>query len=345
MFRVAFRFAAFTAVFLSTGVAGARPNRHVKDDENIGQMRAMLLKYAARCALEPNQKLSPPADAGSPTPQSFPGLIGVAPEWLDGTCDLECQQRVSSCLLALVNRTGRHVSVSLSSAAPSLLKKMSPNADDRPFPHQEGAFFGNVWTGQAFSCQGAQVKKGPQVKRFCASNPDTCGSGSSIFIGTGTCADACQMRCFPIGGGEQRCAAVSCRDPQGHVWDHPITVFMRNKIEAANADDVASTQRLENGLRPGASNATATFNLVDFGGSAADRVFVGELQGAKKGAQVEVWLDESRKLGAATVAHSKPGKQTIEIPLKTKDITGPNRVVLRLLGGGALGLLTDIDFR
>jgi len=318
----------------------AKTARHLNDDGDISQLKAMLLKYVARCALEANQTLSANPDAGASPNSSFPGLVGLGPEWLTGKCDQDCQQRVSSCLLSLVNRTGRHVALSLSSAAPSLLGKLAPNADDRPFPHQEGAFFGNVWTGQAFSCQGTQVDKGPQAKRFCAREPETCGAGASAFVTVGACARACEMRCFPIGDGEQRCAAVSCRDPQGQVWRHPITTFLRNQIEAANADTVTLTERLETGLRPLSSKATATFEKLDFS-STTKRSLRVACEGATKGARLEVWLGQ-RKIGAATVAQSKPENQFIEIPLAPVP-KGPNQIILKLLGGPNLGQLTSIE--
>jgi hypothetical protein len=119
-------------------------------------LQAMLLKYAARCALRPDQSLdSPPDDSGHV--EKLPGALGLAPEWRDGTCDQSCQEKVSSCLIALINRTGKHVQLSLLSNAPSLSTKLLPNDDDLGFPHQEGAFFGNVFSGEAYACRGRDV--------------------------------------------------------------------------------------------------------------------------------------------------------------------------------------------
>jgi hypothetical protein len=80
--------------------------------QQSNELQAMLLKYAARCALRADQSLDAPPDASGHV-DKLPGLMGLAPEWRDGTCDQSCQEKVSSCLIALINRTGKHVQLSL----------------------------------------------------------------------------------------------------------------------------------------------------------------------------------------------------------------------------------------
>jgi hypothetical protein len=204
-------------------------------------LQEMLLKYTARCALPEGQWLEMAEPNGGGV-RRFPGSLGLAPEWRDGECGVACQEKVSSCLIALTNRTGRHVELSLLSAAPSIGEKFRPSADDIPFPNQEGAFFGNVFTGRAFACQGSGADKAPQVKRFCAVEPESC-SGLAEFRDAGRCEDACQLECQPLPDGSQRCAAVSCRDPDGGVWQHPITTYLRNPRDRAHTGRAAVARR------------------------------------------------------------------------------------------------------
>lgn len=341
---------------------GGDTTRQISDAGPMTEMKAMLLKYVARCALDPSQHLSAaPAEARA-APRSarsgtapaaatvpareFPGLLGLAPEWLSGTCTGDCQERVSACLIALVNRTGKHVDLSVTSAAPSLTARLAPNANDLGFPHQEGAFFGNVWTDQTFACQGTGVRKGPQSKRFCAVEPATCSAGGAPLVDAGACADSCEMRCFAVGPHEQRCAAVACRDPAGRVWRHPITVLLKNEIAAANADRVIAMDVSDDGLIPRAARASAAFNLVDMGSNlgAATQMSVG-LRGAMPGARLEVWLGDSRRLGAAVIADGSPPLSRVEIPLAAAKLSGANRIVLRVQDGRRTAKITSIEVR
>lgn len=73
------------------------------------------LEYLARCAL--------PAGASvSANGTSYPGQLGLCPEWATGSIDLNatCQERVSACMLALVNIADRHVPLSIRGTTPEL---------------------------------------------------------------------------------------------------------------------------------------------------------------------------------------------------------------------------------
>jgi hypothetical protein len=356
--------ASLTAAILSIApqpVWGADTARQIRDAGPMTEMKAMLLKYVARCALDPSQRLSsespavpdakrsPPAPDASVSAREFPGLLGLAPEWLSGVCTDDCQERVSSCLISLVNRTGKHVAVSMTSAAPNLLALLAPNANDVAYPHQEGAFFGNVWTNQTFACQGTGVRKGPQSKRFCAAEPAACSATGAPLVDAGPCANSCEMRCFAIGSHERRCAAVSCRDPQGHVWHHPITVLLKNEIAAVNADSVSRMDISEDALIPLAVDASAEFDLVDLGSAAGPvtRMSVGLLGTSR--ARLEVWLGTSQRLGAVVLKEGAPAGSSVEIPLATAQLSGANRIVLRVHGGRRTGeiarKITSIELR
>jgi hypothetical protein len=315
------------------------------------EMRAMLLKYTARCALRDGQFLEDSEGTEGQPARRYPGSLGLAPEWLDGTCGDDCQERVSSCLIALTNRTGKHVALSLLSNASGMSEGMRPSAQDLPFPHQEGAFFGNMFTGQAFACHGRDVAKARQVKRFCAAEPASC-SGLAQFRDAGSCDDACEMSCQTLSDGSQRCAAVSCRDPEGRTWRSPITTYLRNQIEAGNADSFTGTaqpkgealERLDRGAR-------ARFEQVDFGatpGATSQLVLTME---TRSPGQIEAWLDGRERLGVMKVAaganaHAKAGKAHEQVmPLRTHQLAGRHALELRIVAGHDIGRVATIELR
>jgi hypothetical protein len=184
---------------------------------------AMLWKYIARCALPEGHTLKGPAGA------QFAGGVGVAPEWASGTCDVACQERVSACIFALTNPTGEHVQLSLLSSAPGAPPSLAPSDVDRDYTFQEGAFYGNLFSGEAYVCKGTDSDRGPDRKRWCAFAPNRCSGAIATFVDAGSCADVCEMSCARLSDGTERCSAKRCRDPKGHYWSFPITTHLRGR--------------------------------------------------------------------------------------------------------------------
>ena len=330
--------------------------QHVETGKGMTALQAMMWKYTARCALRADQELTAPAAAGAP-PQKFAGAIGVAPEWYGGTCDGDCREKVSACLFALSNRTGKHVALSMLSSAAKMTAALQPSENDLGYPHQEGAFFGNVFAGgEAYACQGTAVGKAAQVKRFCASDPGSC-NGLAHFADAGRCADVCQMTCSTLSDGTQRCAASSCRDPSGHVWSFPITTYLRNQLEANNADQVKGATVTDDGLTDLADGATATFRAVDFGVAPAGSVRrlsatlattqASGRQASRRRASgsIEVWLDGGRLIGTLPINASDKQDKRLEIPLRVTGISGSHDVTLKFFAARSLGLLSTIELR
>lgn len=290
--------------------------------------QAILWKYTARCALQADQELeTPPGPDGATL--KFKGDIGLAPQWREGKCDADCQERVSSCLAALTNQTGDHVNLSLMSAAPSLKETMGPSETDLAYPFQEGAFFGNVFAGQAWVCRGQDADKGAQLKRFCALDPALC-TGIATFGDAGSCAEACQMSCTPLSDGSTRCAAVSCRDPKGHLWAHPITTYLRNRIEAGNADAITGAISRDTGLEQLRTGGEAVYRHVDFGSPGkAPRTFVANMRVPSPGGRIEVWLAGGRRLGVLNVRGSGGGYRDLETAIDTADLSGQQDLLLK----------------
>ena len=312
-----------------------------------GELRAMMLKYVARCALRDGQYLEDAAGPNGEPARRYPGSLGLAPEWLDGACGTDCQERVSSCLIALTNRTGKHVALSLLSNAAGMSAAMRPSADDLPYSHQEGAFFGDVFTtGQAFACRGRGIAKAPQVKRFCAVDPASC-SGLAEFRDAGRCEDVCEMSCRTLSDGSERCAAVSCRDPSGRVWRSPITTYLRNRIEAGNADQISGARSTDEALEGLDRGATARFEQVDFGAARGGASRLALTIAPRHRGRIELWLDGRERLGVLPIASRRDSAATSEevLVLAARPITGRHAVELRVVDGRDLGRISTIEVR
>jgi hypothetical protein len=325
---------------------GLPSTQNVDSGKGLTAQQAMMWKYTVRCALRPDQELAAPPAAGGQA-QKFRGAIGVAPEWMGGTCNDECREKVSSCLFALSNRTGKHVALSLLSGADKMSAGLKPGEDDLPYPFQEGAFFGNVFAGgQAFACQGTAVGKAAQVKRFCASDPASC-SGLARFTDAGRCVDACKMACTKLSDGTQRCAASSCRDPSGHVWAFPITTYLRNQIEANNADVVKGVTITDDGLADLDDGDSATFKSVDFGPAPEGNVrrFTAVMTAPRTAGRIEIWTDADDLIGTLLIKASGKQATVREVVVRATGMVGPHEVTLRFFGGKNLGRLSSFQFR
>ena len=337
------RFPAWLAVggfvaLLPAPRAGASPAKNGLSAEQgsaggaLDPSKAMMWKYVAACALRPDQSLSNPKD---PKDGPFPGKLGLAPEWLESTCDDACRQKVSACLLALTNRTGKHVQLSLLSASPRMSAALRPGEMDRAFPYQEGAFFGDVFRQQGYVCHGRDDRKGPQVKRFCAAEPASC-SGLFMFNDVGRCQDVCTASCTRLKDGTERCPAAQCRSPDGKTWDFPLTPYLRNVLEAGNADELTGATSDETQALVVAGPAKARYESIDFGPTASPRHTLVVTGTTEAPLHIEV-RSSDKVLGAGTL---QPKKRDVTIPLAAATMTGNHALEVHLEGKGQAKLTT-----
>lgn len=158
---------------------------------------AKVYEYLVGCALAPDQSTTALID-GAET--ELHGALGLAPEWLDGPCDDDCQGWVSACLIARTNARGERVEISLRGAHPGLA--LEPG-EAEAFPDHEGSYYGDVFAGEldAMACLGDGVD---HLER-------TCGDSSDCPIAVqGTCAELCDES--------------GCRDAAGALH-HAIEVY------------------------------------------------------------------------------------------------------------------------
>ena len=169
-----------------------------------------IVKYIVRCALPLGRTLY----KGS---YSFPGALGIAPQWENGLCDVDCQEKVSACMLAHVNNAG--VSIKLWMTGDGTIGW----GRDPLYPYEEGAFFGNLfpnpWKG--YACQGRDFWSGSVLGRLGApiasdvyvnpfGNGTQCGQGCSTHTTNG--ANDGYNYCDTNTGGYKR-------------WENVVTVF------------------------------------------------------------------------------------------------------------------------
>jgi hypothetical protein len=99
----------------------------------------MTAQYLVRCTLAKGDLIT--VRDGNSVLNQLPGEIGVAPGWKTGTCDAVCQQKVSACMLALINQNGVHRKINLTSGWPE-----NPFGTEHvDYPVMESTFFGNIF--------------------------------------------------------------------------------------------------------------------------------------------------------------------------------------------------------
>jgi hypothetical protein len=165
--------------------------------------------YLVRCALPSNQSITKKDQNG--TSYTFPGQIGVAPQWQSGTCDEDCQQQVTACLLAHVNTSGVHIPLWIVGDSPAI----SWNQNSA-YPDQEGSFFGNIFISPpiAYYCNGKDFDVGVVPGRIGAGQ--TNAPYKNPFASPGYCRDHCTAADIPHqGDGYKACDG----------YNHIVTVW------------------------------------------------------------------------------------------------------------------------
>ncbi|HEY3595505.1 MAG TPA: RICIN domain-containing protein, partial [Polyangiaceae bacterium] len=162
------------------------------------------VSYMVRCALPAGHSITKKDQNG--VSYTFPGQIGLAPTWENGTCDSNCQQYISSCMMAHVNTSGQHIALWIVGDSSAIGWGTSG-----AYPYQEGSFFGNIFSNppSAFYCDGEDFDLGVVPGRLGATQ-----SGAPYKDPFGTSA-LCSRYCTANSGGYSNCDGFS----------HVITVY------------------------------------------------------------------------------------------------------------------------
>ncbi len=176
-----------------------------------------IVKYMVKCALPAGQSLTKQDQNG--VSYDFPGAIGVAPEAVTGSCDLDCQEKVSACMLAHVNNSGAHIGIWMVGPDAAIGWGSSPS-----FPYQEGAYFGNLFptNWQGYYCGGKDMSSGEVPGRLgtpIASTVYTNPYGTNV---------PCTNNCTVTNEGYTQCNDIQvpvAPYTAGHKWGHIVTVW------------------------------------------------------------------------------------------------------------------------
>ena len=177
----------------------------------------MVMQYMIKCAYPAGQSLTKQDQYG--TSYTFAGSIGIAPELATG-CDLDCQEKISACMLAHVNNSGQHISIWMVGPDPAVGWESSPL-----YPYQEGAYFGNIFAApwQGYYCAGNDMASGEVPGRL--------GSplASNVYVDKYGAGGLCKQ---PAACTVTNSGYTNCTDPvpaapygAGHKWTHVITVW------------------------------------------------------------------------------------------------------------------------
>lgn len=175
--------------------------------------------YLVECALSADQSLSKTRKSDGQT-FVLAGAVGLAPEWRDGACGVECQEWVTACMLARTNVTGTSVALWLSAAHPAI--GLGHGLD---YPLYEATFYGNLFQDPdaMYLCRGTDAGQGGSLGdylrgRTCGgAPPEDCG-----FTQWGSCGDV--GRCVLVNGYHTECA--DSIDPASGARHRSISTFV-----------------------------------------------------------------------------------------------------------------------
>ena len=169
----------------------------IQDPGAHGAASRELLKYTVGCALDTTQSFafSWTDSLQVKHDEVYHGLLGLAPEWRDGSLSVVKGRWISACLASRTNWYG--VAVVISSRGLHERLKHVDIEERTAFPEFEGAFFGDAFasTPVLYACHNlANVAHSRSMLRECASGHPN-GSGGIIDCGpihvVGPCEDHC----------------------------------------------------------------------------------------------------------------------------------------------------------
>jgi hypothetical protein len=159
---------------------------------------------------------------------TFQGALGVAPEVEFGTCDVDCQEKLSAALLAHVNNSGLHVGIWLVGGDNGIGWGTSPD-----FPFQEAAYFGNLFASNMPGnyCSGKGLGAGDSKGRLGSPFGNNNSIMNAPYQWTWDNSSNQNVPQACVASGQTRCTVQnegfsSCWDPiANRAWNHVVTVY------------------------------------------------------------------------------------------------------------------------
>jgi len=214
-------------------------------DNSTGMMSSddgiITASYLIRCALPKTDSLRIKDYTGGLV--TLTGEMGLTPEWKDGQCDSNCQEKISACLMAFTNGDGVHVDVEL--ANDGVL------GTSHTYPYQEASFYGNLFLEPplAYYCVGKDyAQSGITItlleERSCTGYNEK--NGTCPYKRVGYCGTAFSLSLSDATlTSDNKCSygflsdtAKTCKDSSGGLlsllstgktWNNPITTFRKVK--------------------------------------------------------------------------------------------------------------------
>ena len=183
---------------LASSALSPSARKAIEDPGLAGELSRMLLRYTVSCALSPNQAFvfSWVDSEGVVHDESYPGQLGIAPEWAAAPLGLSGQELVSACLAARTNWRGVQVIISMR-FYDGLLPVMEDSVESISYPYLEGAFWGNLFAPEPYLR--ACYMEGNSEHSRAAERDCACGhidaDGAVVQCGiidiVGPCSDYC----------------------------------------------------------------------------------------------------------------------------------------------------------
>ena len=175
------------------------------------------LKYLVNCALPDSVLL---VSIQGQERFTFPGHLGLAPEWLKAPLTPLQERWVSACMLALTNYAGKHVDVSLQAKSGSAPFLGQTKEETTAYSLAEGGFFGNLFSPHpvAYVCSGARTKIEEQDPIF---RDRLCTKPTGDRTPDGKPLTVCQ---FILTG---PCSNPASFTVNGHTYDEVIFVSLK----------------------------------------------------------------------------------------------------------------------
>jgi hypothetical protein len=180
-----------------------------------------FMHYLVGCALDPSQSVSYEDKFAGGAVYTWPGELGLCPEWNWDKPSEQCQEVVSACLLARVNAFGVPVALRIQGHDSTGNAIDVTAAEAAAYPWREGSFYGNVF-GQSNLATGVDIfvddngelhgREGLNVKGAIYRNMFACWSSVWTYA-------AAYEKDRVCAGSSVNCAAT----PVGACRYHPTT--------------------------------------------------------------------------------------------------------------------------
>ena len=208
--------------------------------------RKKVLRYLVECALPAGTAVQLEYRGGLELLGH--GVAGLGPSLQRGVMVVADQERVTACMLARVNGTGRTIQIDMFGPMGAGSGFQTSTASDDAFPLVEAAFFCNLFSSRvaAYACHAAERDLADM--RSCRDAGDgtaDCGVIQFIAVNCGDyLGDPPLCDSAETSGDEPRLYYRDCRS-SGEVWEYVLTTYLakRGSGEICEYDEDCASER------------------------------------------------------------------------------------------------------